>query len=357
MLNVLIVYAVEEERVHIDMPECKFHYCRTGVGKIAAALAVEKAITKHRPDVVLNIGTAGTVKFELGSIHLCCQFIDRDMEKLQNFGVPFKVDFTEEVARCGLFKTWKFDSICNTGDTFLTSADGTGDVFDMESFAVARVCQSHHIPFVGVKCVTDKIGQNSIQHWEDKLAEAQATLQHFVDNNPLSVPLNYTGRIANSIIHKLKLESHPEGGWYKEVYRSDMIIENDGLPDSFEGNRNALTSIYYLLCNKQFSSFHRIKSPETWYFHEGMPMVIHILDSSGNYKQVLLSNNNDGDLQFTVEPGCWFAAEIKESYGYSLVSCAVAPGFDFKDFELANSAELQNEFPKYKDLVQRLCGN
>ncbi len=354
MLNVLIVYAVEEERVQVDMPQCIFHYCRTGVGKIAAALAVERAIEQHHPDVVLNIGTAGTLDYEIGSIHLCRQFVDRDMEKLQNFGVAFNEDFTDEVEKCGFFKDWDFDSTCNTGDTFLTSSDGTGDVFDMESFAVARVCKMHDIPFVGVKCVTDIIGQNSIKHWEEKLAEAQSLLQNFVDTNYLTVPDKYVGRIAEKLIGDLKLQAHPEGGWYKEVYRSEMQIVQSGLPASFNGDRNALTSIYYLLANNQFSAFHKIKSPEVWYFHQGMPLIIHMVDKNGNYMHIELSDTMNGHLQYTVEPDCWFAAEIKEGYGYTLVSCAVAPGFEFSDFELASKPALVALCPSQQNLIQRL---
>ncbi len=354
MLNILIVYAVEEERVHIEMLNCKFHYCRTGVGKVAAALAVESGITIHKPDVVLNIGTAGTVSYEIGSVHLCKRFVDRDMEKLRDFGVPFEEDFTDEVDRCGFFTNWHFDSVCNTGDSFLTSADGTGDVFDMESFAVARVCRMHDIPFVGVKCVTDIIGQNSIKHWEEKLAEAQSILQNFMNNNPLTVSNDYKGKKVQHFIKKLKLEEHPEGGWYKEVYRSDMVLGKDGLGEQFNANRNALTSIYYLLANEQYSGFHKIKSPEVWYFHEGMPLIIHMIDNNGTYNHVELSNSINGKLQFTVEPNVWFAAEIKESCGYSLVSCAVAPGFDFQDFEMGDEKILTDSFPKHKYIIERL---
>ncbi|MGQ1787385.1 MULTISPECIES: cupin domain-containing protein [unclassified Saccharicrinis] len=354
MLNVLIVYAVEEERVHVDMPHCKFHYCRTGVGKVNAAIAVERGIAIHNPDVVINIGTAGTVNYKIGSVHLCKRFVDRDMEKLSHFGVSFEEDFTDEVEKCGFFNSWLFDSVCNTGDTFLTSADGTGDIFDMESFAVARVCRMHNLPFVGVKCVTDVIGQNSIKHWEEKLAEAQAILQNFVDNNHLSVSEYHISNEAQQHIDHLKLERHPEGGWFKEVYRSSMVIPNNGLNDSFEGDRNALTSIYYLLANEQYSAFHRIKSPETWYFHQGMPLIIHTINNNGHYKHIELSDHMNGRLQYTVEPGAWFAAEIKEGYGYSLVSCAVAPGFDFADFEMGEANTLQAKFPNHKKIVERL---
>ncbi len=350
MLNVLIVYAVEEERVEVKMPNCNFHYCRTGVGKVSASVAVSRSIDIYHPDLVLNIGTAGSVNYEIGSVHLCCKFVDRDMEKLQNFGVPFFVDFTDEVSKLAFLKDWNFDSVCNTGDTFLTTADGTGDVFEMESFAVARICEAHQIPFIAVKCVTDIIGQNSIQHWEEKLAEAQSILQNFINENRLNVSDDYIGRIPSYLIDKLKLKSHPEGGWYHEVYRSDLNV-NSQVSDE---PRSALTSIYYLLCDNHVSKFHRIKSPEVWYFQKGMPLIIHMIDNKGEYSKVELSDSINGLLQYTVEPNIWFAAEIKGSCGYTLVSCGVAPGFEFKDFELASPEDLLKNHPDLKELVNRL---
>ncbi|MBS2097856.1 cupin domain-containing protein [Carboxylicivirga linearis] len=349
MLNVLVVYAVNEEKVNLTMPNCNFHYCKTGVGKVSAALAVEKSIEAYKPEIVLNIGTAGSVKFPVGTIHLCCKFVDRDMEKLHAFGVPYMEDFTDEVQQLPFFKDWQFDSTCNTGDTFLTEADGTGDVFDMESFAIARVCRKHQIPFVGVKYVTDKIGENSVKHWEEKLAEAQAGLQQFVDENHLQVPDDYLSKDVKGIVDCYQMERHPEGGWFKEVYRSAM----DVVSSNKENSRSALTSIYYLLADSDFSAFHRIQSPEVWYYHKGMPLIIHEIDVNGNYGATELSEET-GMLQYTVEPGVWFAAELKDSYGYALVSCAVAPGFEFEDFELAEKSELVKFFPQQSGVINRL---
>ncbi|WP_282036025.1 cupin domain-containing protein [Saccharicrinis aurantiacus] len=355
MLNILIVYAVKEERVSVNMPNCSFNYCITGVGKVSAAIAVEKAIACYKPDLVINIGTSGTLHYKIGSVHLCKTFVDRDMEKLQAFGVPCKEDFSAELDTIGLFDNWKFDSTCNTGDAFLTEADGTGDVFDMESFAVARVCKSHKLPFIGIKCVTDIIGENSIKHWEEKLAEAQAILQKYIDDNPIDVSSTYIGYRTEQIINNLNLKAHPEGGWFSETYRSDMLLKQEGLPTAFNGARNALTSIYYLLEGNQFSGFHKIKSPEVWYFHQGQPIIIHTINSKGDYTAVEVSDTENGVLQFTVEPNLWFAATIKGSFGYSLVSCAVAPGFDFSDFEMASEDALIKIAPQHTSIIKQLC--
>ena len=236
------------------------------------------------------------------------------------------------------FKDWQFDSTCNTGDTFLTEADGTGDVFDMESFAIAKVCRKHQIPFVGVKYVTDKIGDNSVKHWEEKLAEAQAGLQQFLDGNHLQVPDDYLSKEVKGMVDCYQMERHPEGGWFKEVYRSEEQVKR--IAD--HNQRSALTSIYYLLADNDFSAFHRIQSPEVWYYHKGMPIIIHEIDEQGNYRMIELSDKS-GVYQHTVEPGVWFAAELKESYGYALVSCAVAPGFEFEDFELGGKRRVIRE--------------
>jgi adenosylhomocysteine nucleosidase len=175
--TILIVYAVDEERINNLDAYPNFVFCKTGIGKVNAALKVSEAIRVHQPALVVNIGTAGSVHHEVGSIHLCNEFIDRDMEKLHAFGVPYREKF--EAGHALLPTEWQFSSTCNTGDTFLTNADGKGDVFDMESYAIARACKHHSVPFVAIKYVTDKIGENSIKHWEEKLSEAKLALEAF----------------------------------------------------------------------------------------------------------------------------------------------------------------------------------
>lgn len=175
--TILIVYAVDQERINNLDAYYNFVFCKTGVGKVNAALAVSDAIIKCRPNLVLNIGSAGSVKHDVGSIHLCAEFIDRDMEKASAFGVPYHEIF--ELDDAHLPVEWEFKAICNTGDTFLTNADGFGDVFDMEAFAIARACRLHNVPFAAIKYVTDKIGENSIKHWEEKLCDAKHALELF----------------------------------------------------------------------------------------------------------------------------------------------------------------------------------
>jgi len=157
-------------------------------------------------------------------------------------------------------------------------------------------------------------------------------------------------------IQKLKLLRHPEGGFYKEVYRSTETISHKSLPKRFNGNRSISTSIYFLLENDQFSSFHRLESDEIWHFYAGSPLIIHIIASDGSYRIEKLGLNIDEDQrpQITIPTGTWFAAEVIDKSSYSLIGCTVAPGFDFDDFELAERKSLINHFPHLETIINKL---
>lgn len=161
---------------------------------------------------------------------------------------------------------------------------------------------------------------------------------------------------SKTIVNKLELLPHPEGGFFKEVYRSNEIINNKELPERFSGDRNFGTSIYYLLEKKQFSTFHKLKSDETWHFYYGSPLLLHVIDENGNYKKIILGNDlaKNQVFQFTVLRNCWFAAEVADKNSFSLIGATVAPGFDFNDFEIGKREELILKFPEYKELIENL---
>jgi len=153
---------------------------------------------------------------------------------------------------------------------------------------------------------------------------------------------------AQKLIEKLQLLPHPEGGWYRETYRSAETMTNkNGL------NRNVCTTIYFLLEGNDKSHFHRIQSDETWFFHNGEPLEV-LMITSGQLQSITLGNDiiNREVPQFVVPAQTWFAAKIKSGTGYSLVSCTVAPGFDFSDFELAKRANLIKEFPELEEVIR-----
>lgn len=156
-------------------------------------------------------------------------------------------------------------------------------------------------------------------------------------------------------VQNLQLLPHPEGGFYKETYRSGLTVEAESLGVNVSGERNLCTGIYFLLEQQNFSAFHRIKSDELWHFYAGDPITIHMIDQEGNYaSQDVGSNLEKGEvLQYLVPANTWFASEVKEGREFALVGCTVSFGFDFEDFEMADNSLLQ-EFPNHHAVLSRL---
>ncbi len=162
---------------------------------------------------------------------------------------------------------------------------------------------------------------------------------------------------ANYFISRLQLQRHPEGGFFREVYRSSESIASDALPARFEAERCFSTAIYYLLRQGEHSVFHRIKCDECWHFYAGETLLIHIMESSGEYYCIKLGSNIflGETFQFVVPAEAWFAAEPAPESEFSLCGCTVAPGFDFADFEIATKEKLLSAFPDCKAIINRLC--
>lgn len=162
-------------------------------------------------------------------------------------------------------------------------------------------------------------------------------------------------RTAEYWIEHLQLQPHPEGGYYRETYRSREEIAPEGLPARFKGYRSASTAIHFLLTQKDRSLFHRIKSDEVWHFHYGDPLNIYVLTERGLITYRLGDDLTKGEaLQIVVKANHWFGAATSNDGKYTLVSCTVAPGFDFQDFEIAERNQLLREFPDEKEIIIRL---
>jgi hypothetical protein len=157
-------------------------------------------------------------------------------------------------------------------------------------------------------------------------------------------------------VKRLRLEPHPEGGYFRQTYRSEITIAREALPAGFGGNRSASTAIYFLLEGKNFSAFHRLRSDEMWHFYLGAPVSVHLIDTSGKYSSIILGNDPEAGqvLQAVVPAGCWFASHVADWESFALVGCTVAPGFDFADFELGQRDALRVSYPEYGGLIERL---
>lgn len=152
------------------------------------------------------------------------------------------------------------------------------------------------------------------------------------------------------LIKELGLLPHPEGGYYKETYRStEVTINCDG------NQRSQCTSIFFLLENDNKSHFHRIKSDELWFFHQGNPLEI-LSFEDGILKRTILGNDFSASqqAQAVIPANSWFGSRLLYGEGYCLVSCTVSPGFDFQDFEMATKQQLLKEFPDYQDIIKEM---
>jgi len=157
---------------------------------------------------------------------------------------------------------------------------------------------------------------------------------------------------AQEWIDKLNLQPHPEGGYFLETYRSEIMEKFDG----FGGVRNVSTAIYFMLTKDNFSAFHRIKSDEMWHFYNGAPVSIYVINKSGELEVIKLGLDlsKGQQPQALVKAGCWFASRTEGDGEYTLTGCTVAPGFDFTDFEMADRVELIDKYPQHEEIIRQL---
>ncbi|ALC91815.1 cupin [Bacillus sp. FJAT-18017] len=150
-------------------------------------------------------------------------------------------------------------------------------------------------------------------------------------------------------IKKLELEPHPEGGYFKQTFKSDQVLE---------GTEKALyTSIYFLLKSGDISHLHRLKSDELWYFHAGNALSVHMIHENGEYEEARLGLNAEkGEVpQVAVPKHTIFGSSLLEEDGFALVGCMVSPGFEFEEFELFTQAELLRDYPQHKVIIEKIA--
>lgn len=155
--------------------------------------------------------------------------------------------------------------------------------------------------------------------------------------------------LTAELIQRLGLSPHPEGGHFRETYRASEQVNTP------RGPRAASTAILFLLDGGECSHWHRIHSDEAWHFHGGGGLLIHTLSRAGEACTLRLGMDLAGgeQPQHVVPAGSWFAAEPAAGSSWSLVSCTVAPGFDFHDFELARCEQLL----EHDAALSAVCGD
>ena len=152
---------------------------------------------------------------------------------------------------------------------------------------------------------------------------------------------------SSELINKLALQPHPEGGWYREIYRSPTRV------DTPRGSRSALTTIYYLLEHSQQSRWHVVQADELWHFHAGSPLELFDYNPTSRELQrhVLGEGQVPDEVHVAVIPsGEWQAA--RPLGDFTLVGCTVGPGFEFADFQFV--ADLTAHASHFTDAMSEL---
>jgi uncharacterized protein len=149
-----------------------------------------------------------------------------------------------------------------------------------------------------------------------------------------SPPLSAT---VIQLIDRLQLQPHPEGGFYRETWRSDLCLPSSILPDGYTGDRSAGTAILFLLPTGACSRWHRVRSAELWFHQAGDPLELVVAATLDGASQTT-ALGRDCCWQAVVQPNYWQKAQpLAGRAGYALVACVVVPGFDFADFEMSDA--------------------
>src|SRR5258706_3736203 len=158
---------------------------------------------------------------------------------------------------------------------------------------------------------------------------------------------------ARKLIDILGLTLHPEGGFYRETFRSPLRLR--GLPWLDAGaERSASTAIYFLLPAGSFSAFHRVMADEVWHHYDGDPIELHTLGGDDGHRAFRLGRDlGAGERPQQVVPAGVYQAAAPVGDRYALCGCTVAPGFDFADFVMPARSALLLELAEHRALIER----
>lgn len=158
------------------------------------------------------------------------------------------------------------------------------------------------------------------------------------------------------IVERFGMTPHPEGGWFREVWRSPLAVEHSAVPAGQANRRSGGTLIYFLLSGNDFSAFHRVRwTDELWHLYAGGPLELHTIDAGRSHGSRLLTTDLDrGEPTALVPAGHWQAARLAANARWAFGGCTVAPGFEFDDFEMPPAEILLAEYPEHAAIVREL---
>lgn len=349
---------------------------KSGMGHINSAAATTLLITMFQPSALLFSGIAGSLNPELniGDVLIGEQTFQAEAithEQLRStwtlpelikpacpelvrlaYGIT---DTPYPIKKGVIVSSDLFPAPENFQSLF---KEKNAQAIDMETAAFYQISNAFNVPCLCVRSFSNPVTNSQREDLDSKhIARSASNCSDFcfriIDKLTHNKAPEQQESEANILIKKLALQPHPEGGYYRRTYQSDDSININTTQDK-DKTRLAASAIYYLLKSNEYSAWHKLKSDETWFHHKGSTLTIHMINTNtGEYSKVLLGSDISDHcyLQYTVKKNTWFAVSVNAAKTYALTSCYVCPGFDFKDFELAQSKALIAKFPQHENLI------
>lgn len=185
--NVLFVFALEMEAAQAFDGQNKL---LTGIGKVNATYELTKAIYKKRPDLIVNLGSAGSDFFSKGDVVCCTEFVQRDMDVrglgYELYETPFSGIST--ALKYGIAMDGLSEGVCGTGDNFeMEHVTTKYNVVDMEAYALALIAKKENIPFLCLKYISDGADDNAAEDWTSLVHKASIAFREILQINPIVV--------------------------------------------------------------------------------------------------------------------------------------------------------------------------
>ena len=370
----------------IKTQDLEMAFSLSGLGTTSAACTTTALCENFDPDLIILCGVAGGLESsqKIGDLVLATKIIDADLYESQSIlkGTPYEPCLTDPHTLKPTTSAYQVHPLLiDIGASINLSRLNTGIVatsnifpapkelfsaikalgcsaIEMESVGVFKAAEHYGIPVMTIRAISNLLDNSGddLGTEVDALAICSERIALF-----LTSLLNKTKKLEelaqlsqqkkiSEIVMKYELTQHPEGGWYRQTYRSSESVSPMGASlVRYDGkSRVAGTSILYLLAKGDFSAWHTVQSDETWNFHLGEPLLLRVIDpDSKKLEEIVLGLDT---LQYTVKAGHVFSAESMGKF--SLTGCMVTPGFEFRDFRLLSRTEFCEKYPQHKGMAR-----
>ena len=147
----------------------------------------------------------------------------------------------------------------------------------------------------------------------------------------------------------------PEGGFFRETYRSRWHVSEEYLPEGTHGSRSIATAIYFLITPDTFSALHRMPGTEIFHFYLGDPVIMLQLQRDGSTQRITLGHDLAGGQQpqVVVRGGVWQGSRLAAGGKWALMGTTMSPGFDYADFHIGDRQQLSAQYPKVAEMIRQ----